>query len=105
MFFWNIGLENIFWNLVSRGKRRVQVAKLGFEKDCNNIIEDNSNNNYNSCVFVNGIIKVIFVYVVVCCVTGPSSPHLSPHRDPRVLPALQPFLTFLTGCWVFKSAF
>lgn len=50
------------------------MAKLGFEKDCNNINEDNSKNYYNSCVFVNGIIKVIFVCVVVCCITGPNSP-------------------------------
>lgn len=77
--FWIIGLENIFLNLVSGGKCQVKMAKLGFEKDCNNINEDNSNNNYNSCVFVNGIIKVIFVYVVVCCITGPTSP-------PPVLP-------------------
>lgn len=59
------------------------MAKLGFEKDCNNINEDNSNNYYNSCVFVNGIIKVIFVSVVVCCITGPNSPpNLSSHRAP-----------------------
>lgn len=73
-FFWTIGLENIFSNLVSGGKGGAEMAKLGFEKDCNNINEDNSNNYYNSCVFVNGIIKVIFVCVVVCCITGPNSP-------------------------------
>lgn len=51
------------------------MAKLGFEKDCNNVNDDNSNNNYNGCVFVNGILKVIFVYVVVCCLTGPPPAH------------------------------
>lgn len=85
-FFWIIGLENIFLNLVSRGKRQVKMAKLGFEKDCN-INEDNSNNNYNSCVFVNGIIKVIFVYVV-CCITGPTSPT-------PVLPPCSPVFSLL----------
>lgn len=97
--FFNIGLENIFLNLASGGKRRVKVANLGFEKDCNNIIEDNSNNNnYNSCVFVNGIIKVIFVYVVVCCITGPSIPPDSLFFVLFSLLSLSLFFTFLTSC-------
>lgn len=54
------------------------MEKLGFEKDCNNINEDNSNNNYNSCVFVNGIIKVIFVYIVVASPVQPVLPPCSP---------------------------
>lgn len=88
------------------------MAKLGFEKDCNNVNDDNSNNNYNGCVFVNGILKVIFVYVVVCCITGPPRPP-PPNCLPPVPPSFPPsfgvfffsFFTFLTGCSVFNSVF
>lgn len=43
--FWIIGSRKYFLNLVGRGT----MAKLGFEKDCNNVNDDNSNNNYNGC--------------------------------------------------------
>lgn len=109
LFFWIIGLENICLNLVSGARCRVKMAKLGFGKDCN-INDDNSNNNnYNSCVFVNGIIKVIFVYIVVdASQVQPAPPTPRPSTMVPHLPlcfalsAFIFFLTFLTGCPVFK---
>lgn len=92
--FWIIGFRKYFLNLVGRGT----MAKLGFEKDCNNVNDNNSNNNYNGCVFVNGILKVIFVYVVVCCIirsTQTPPPNCLPYMPPPVFLHPSGFCFFL----------